>query len=97
MKNLFKLLSCVFLFFIVTSSSSGQLLWFLNQYAENKTYRCECHCAIVYIQCKTFYCLPELIPKATCTTMFQDECSDSGFGDPCWDSRDLCEGSCGPN
>lgn len=73
---------------------SSTPIWFLNQFWEIKKYHCQCRCASFEIRCKIWFCAPQPAPTRTCTKMFQDDCTESGFDDPCYATGTLCEGIC---
>ncbi len=80
-------------FFMSSASPIDAQTLTLQQRYTNKSYECKCWCGYsVQVVCKVALCAPGLIPN--CHTMFQDDCSDSGFGGQCGDFYTWCDALC---
>lgn len=72
--------------------ASAQLLT-LQQFETVKSYDCNCWCGGgIRVICEFEFCAPSLIPS--CSKMFRDDCSDSGFGGQCSDFYTWCDAAC---
>ncbi|CAM2010353.1 hypothetical protein APED_27080 [Acanthopleuribacter pedis] len=95
MKKAYRSFLSVLIFLFVSGFSSGQYNLYWSQLVFVKTYLCHCNCVTIEIRCNQYTCDMRDYNQP-CRYMFRDDCTDSGFGDPCYNAFQMCEVLCAP-